>query len=311
MTMVRYFVKKSFNEELQEVKLLPVERGWVYGSEVTEAELQRLADEIGLDYNILRDVRDAHELPRVEYSKGVTYVFVRIPRPVRNGSAVSAPLLFVLKGSMLVTLSGIKYFTPDELAQQYRFSMRSSTSVFLQVLSHIFAQYGHEIQKATSYIYTAQQRLQKRNITNKDLVKFVSIETSLAEYRTSLSASRSLLERLMDNKHKLLTEKEQEFLDDIILYVDQMVVGASTGSQTIVSIRNTFSTMSDNALNQRMKTLTLLTVFLTVPNVIFGMFGMNVLLPVDTKDPWTFLVITIGSCALIMLAYFMVRKYKF
>lgn len=311
MIMVRYYVKKSFNEDLQEVKLFPEERGWVYGSEVNDTDLQRVAEEVGLDYNILRDVRDAHELPRIEYSKGATYVFVRIPRPVRNGAAVSAPLLCVVKGSVLVTLSGVKYFTPEELAEQYRFSMRSSSSVFLQALSHIFTQYGREIQKASTYIYTAQQRLQRRAITNKDLIKFVSIESSLAEYHTSLAASRALLERLIDNKHKLLTEKEQEFLDDIILYVDQLLVGAQSGSHTIISIRNTFSTMSDHTLNQRMKTLTILTLFLTVPNVIFGMFGMNVLLPIDPRNPWVFSGILVGSIMLVVLAYLAIRKYKF
>lgn len=311
MNMVRYFTKKSFNEDLQEVDSLPDGHAWIYGSEVTSIDLQRIADEASLDANILRDVRDVNELPRVEYGKEATYVFVRIPRTVKNGPAVSVPLLFVIRGDLLATLSTIKYFTPMELAQKYRFSMRSSTSVFLQVLSHIFSQYGHEIQKASAYIHRAEHRLQTRNITNKDFIKFVTLESSLSEYHTNLAASKVLIDRLMENKHNLLTEKEREFLDDIILYVDQLSVAVQSGSRTIASIRNTFSTMSDNALNQRMKTLTLLTMFLTVPNVIFGMFGMNVLLPIDTKDPWVFLAILFGSVILILIGYLMVRKYKF
>ncbi|UTX50998.1 magnesium transporter CorA family protein [Candidatus Saccharibacteria bacterium TM7i] len=309
--MVRYFVKKSFNEELQEVKTFPDGHAWLYGSEVTEAKLAQVAEETNLDLNILRDVRDVHELPRVEYSKGATYVFVRIPRALKNGPGLAVPLLFVIRGDLLVTLSTAKYFTPDELALKYRFSMRSTTSVFLQVLSHIFSQYGHDIQKTTGYIHSVQQRLLTRAISNKDFIKFVGIENTLTEYHTNLEASKVLLDRLAENKHDLLTEKEQEFLDDIILYVQQLTVAVRNDSRTIESIRNTFSTVSNNSLNQRMKTLTLITLFLTVPNMVFGMFGMNVLLPVDTHSPWVFGAIIVGSITFIVLAYLMVRRYKF
>ncbi len=311
MNMVRYFVKKSFNEEIQEVPHLQDGHTWVYGSEVSEADLAKVAEECSLDLNILRDVRDVHELPRIEYSKGASYIFLRIPRAIKSGGFRFAPLLFVVRGDLLVTLSGVKYFTPSELAELYRFSMRSSSSVFLQALSHIFSLYGREIQQISNKIRATQQRLQTRSINNKDLMKFVSLEGSLVEYQTNLLASRTLFERILENKHDMLTEKECEFLDDILLYVNQLSVAVKDGSQTLTSIRSTFSTMSDNALNQRMKTLTLLTMFLTVPNVVFGMFGMNVLLPVDTRDPWSFAIIMGGSFVLILLAYLMVRKYKF
>lgn len=309
--MVRYFVKKSFNEDLQEVTYFPEGHAWVYGTEVSDQDLQRVAEETGLDANVLRDVRDLHELPRVEYSKGATYVFLRIPRSIRGGAmSISVPLLFVVRSDILVTLSTAKYITPEELSAEQRFSMRSSSGVFLQLMSQIFTQYGREIQKYSNLIYSVQQRLQKRSITNKDFVKFVTIERALAEFYTNLVASKAALDRLSDNKHGLLTEKEIEYLDDILLYVNQLTVAVQSGSQSITSIRDTFSTMSDNALNQRMKTLTLLTMFLTVPNVIFGMFGMNVLLPVDPRDPWVFLGIGLASVIVILLAYLAVRKYK-
>lgn len=311
MNMVRYYVKKSFNEELQQVEALPTEHAWIYGHEVSDIELQRIADEAQFDINILRDVRDVHELPRLEYSKGVTYVFMRIPRALKNGTTVSAPLLFAIKGTVLASFSSVKYFTPEDLAAKHAFSMRSTSSVFLQALMHIFSEYGHDIQNTTAYIYSAQQRLRKRAITNKDFVKFVTIESMLGEHHTNLAASKAVLDRLSENKHNTLTEKEIEFLEDIILYVNQLMVAVQSDTRTIESIRSTFSTMSDNALNQRMKTLTLLTLFLTVPNVVYGMFGMNVHLPVDTENPWVFGAITLGSLGLIILGYFMVRKYKF
>ena len=68
--MLRYYVKKSYNEEPQEVKTPSAEHVWVYGSEVTADELTYLADEYHIDNGVLRDVLDKHELPRVEYTAG-------------------------------------------------------------------------------------------------------------------------------------------------------------------------------------------------------------------------------------------------
>ncbi len=49
-----------------------------------------------------------------------------------------------------------------------------------------------------------------------------------------------------------------------------------------------------------MKTLTLLTVFLTLPTLVFSFFGMNVTLPIADQNPFSWMIILI--LALIFIA---------
>jgi magnesium transporter len=78
----------------------------------------------------------------------------------------------------------------------------------------------------------------------------------------------------------------------------------------INSIRNAYTTISNNTLNQRMKTLTLLTLLVALPNVFYGMFGMNVDLPF-AQEPWAYAAITSFTVILVALAFIVVRRMRF
>jgi len=76
-----------------------------------------------------------------------------------------------------------------------------------------------------------------------------------------------------------------------------------------VSIRNAYSTIADNSLNIRIKKLTVLTVLITLPNVFFGMYGMNVLLPFQ-DSPWAYGVIVGFTGILILLVYVLAKRFR-
>lgn len=309
--MLRYYVKKSYNEEPQEVKTPSAEHVWVYGSEVTADELTYLADEYHIDNGVLRDVLDKHELPRVEYTAGVLYVFLRTPHTTSSSGGVSSvPFLSVIKNGSLLTLSSRTYLTPNDLFENVRFSMRSNKHVFLQIVSYVIKQYQEYIQQTGSYIHNTKKRLETHEVDTRDFLKFVTVESDLNEYTTNLTAIQTVLTRLRENKHQLFTENDCEYLDDIVLHTNQLLVSVQSHTQAITSIRNAYSTISNTTLNRRMKTLTLLTLLVALPNVFFGMFGMNVILPFSDQ-PWAYSAITLISLTIVVGVYIIVRRMRF
>jgi magnesium transporter len=308
--MLRYYVKKSFNEEPQEVKQPFGDHVWVYGSEVTPAELSQLAEEYKLDHGVLRDIFDRQELPRIEYTSGILYVFLRTPHRTSHGEIMSVPFLSVIKNGSLMTLSSKSYLTPNDLFENVRFSMRSNKHVFLQIAAYVIGQYENYIQQTGSYIHGTKRRLETHEVDNRDFVKFVTVESDLNEYTTNLTAIQAVLGRLHDNKHQTFTEKDCEYIEDIILHVNQLLVSVSSHTHAISSIRNAYTTMSNNTLNRRMKTLTLLTLLVALPNVFYGMFGMNVRLPF-ADEPWAYGAITLFTLIIVTVVYVIVRRMRF
>ena len=308
--MLRYYVKKSFNEEPQEVTSDPVGHAWIYGSEISKQEIDTLVEQYQLDEAILRDVRDIQELPRAEYRSGALYVFLRTPYINSRNEISTVPYLSIIKNGDLFTLSAKKYFTPKDVAESVHFSMRSNRHVFLQLASFVAHTYERFIHKTGDYILDTQRRLATHEVNNKDFIKFVSVENDLNEYRTNLTSMRAVLVRLGENKHALFTQKECDIIEDTIQHIDQLLVAVQSHIQSIDSIRNAYTTISNNTLNVRMKTLTLLTLLVALPNVFYGMYGMNVVLPFQ-DEPWAYGAVVGFSIVVVFLAYLIVRRKRF
>lgn len=308
--MLHYYAKKSFNEEPQLVDTAPTERAWVYGSEVTDEELAHLTEHYQLDGNILNDVRDRHELPRAEYSNGILYVFIRTPYLTKKGNVRTTAFLAILKGSLLITLSTKTYITPTDFFAHTQVDMKSTKHVFLQLVGYVTTLYGEYIHTTGKYVRNTEARLYSHEVTNKDFIKFVTVEHDLNDYKTNLTAMQVLLNRLHENRHDTFVDRDCEYIEDMVLLINQLLVSVDSHAQTVNSIRNAYSTISNNTLNQRMKTLTLLTLLVALPNVFYGMFGMNVLLPFS-DEPWAYGAITIFTVVLVVLAYLVVRRLRF
>ena len=308
--MLRFYTKKSFNEEPQEVKTLPTERAWIYGDRVVESELYSLVEPFSLDAGILKDVFDDNELTRVEYSDGALYVFVRYPSQVSHGAVATVPFLCILTGTVFIMVSSKEYFTPQDVFVTTAPNMKNVHTIFLQVINRVISQYETLIHQTGKYIRNTESRLHTHDVDNRDFINFVTVEHDLNEYRTNLTALDALLTRLRDNRHDLFAEKDCEAIEDMSLHVNQLLVAAKSHLSTVESIRNAYTTISNNTLNQRMKKLTLLTLLIALPNVFFGMFGMNVKLPF-ASEPCAYGAIVGFSLAVVIIAAWIAKKTKF
>lgn len=308
--MLEYYTKKSFNEEPKQVDQPPTERAWIYGSELTENELNHIGEIYNLDKGILNDVRDVHELPRAEFSNGVLYVFARWPHSTKRGTVKTVPFLAILKGSLFITLSSKKYVTPPELFEFAQVDMRDPRRILLHLIGFAVHNYAQLVRETGKYVHSAEKRLRTHEVKNADFVRFVAVDSDLNSYRTNLSAIQVVLTRLHENRHNTFADKDCEFIEDMSLQIDQLLVATESFRQIIDSIRSAYTTISNNILNQRMKTLTLLTLLVALPNVFYGMYGMNVALPF-ADEIWAYPAITGFTILLVTIAYMIIRRTRF
>lgn len=308
--MIQYYAKNSIEENLKIVEDAPKHDAWVYGSRVTPEETTKTSRLYGLDNDIVRDIHDTQELPRLEYSKSDLYIFIRFPERNAEGTVLTTPLLAVVTKSVYVTMSTTEYFLPTDLVN-YRVSVSGADSktMLLRTINAVIHAYGQFVHGTTKYTRDIGDRLQTQEVSNRDFIKFVTIEENLNTYHTNLTGILAVLERLKDNTRSPFTKDDLDEIDDTILLVNQMLVAVAGCTQSITSIRNTYSTVANNTLNLRIKTLTIITILITLPNVIFGMYGMNVTLPFQTEW-WVYPAIVLFTLVSIIGAYILVRRNK-
>lgn len=308
--MLSFYIKHSGEEELRAVAEPPHEHSWVYGASITAQEQQQVVDTYELNANIVSDIRDQYELPRVEYNDGALYVFARVPYQSAHGTVISKPFLAVLKNSLLITLSTTEYIRPNDIIGINNLTTKNNPHLLIQILRHVVMQYGGYINEVGTYTHSTRQRLKTKDVTNEDFIHFVSLESELREYNISLMGIKTALDRLHENRRSNFSEADIELIEDVDLHIDQLLNAVTSYTETITSIRNAYATISNNNLNRRIKTLTILTVIVMLPGVFYGMFGMTVKIP-DADNPVLFYYIVGGTFVLVSAVAWIIKRKKF
>lgn len=305
--MLKYYVKRSGSEDYQELVTPPSDNVWIHGEGVDETELRLLSTKYGMNFNVLRDVLDVNELPRVEAHDDDLYVFVRTAQRGKHGQVVTTPVLLAVKGTVfanvsIASMTDYKLATPLLTAPQGN----TTTSLLLGLFATVVSEYEDLMQRTARFIFNTGRRLRTHEVTNQDFISFVTVEDNLNEYRMNLSGMLVVAERLREAVHD---KGDKEAIDDIMLYIRQLLVSIERHNQTVTSIRNAYGTIANNVLNQRMKTLTVLTVMITLPNVFYGMYGMNVPLPFQDA-PWMYINIVIFTVIVTIAVYLLAKRFK-
>jgi magnesium transporter len=305
--MLKYYVKRSDGEAYQQVSTPPVENVWIHGEGVDETDLRLLSTTYGMDFNALRDVLDINELPRVEIHNDSLYVFVRTAQRGKHGQVVTTPVLLAVKGTVFANVS-IAAMTDYKLATPLLTTQQggTTTGLLLGLFATVVSEYEDLMQRTARYIFNTGRRLRTHEVTNQDFITFVTVEDNLNEYRMNLSGMLVVAERLRDT---LDDKGDKEAIEDILLYIRQLLVSIDNHNQTITSIRNAYGTIANNVLNQRMKTLTVLTVLIALPNLFYGMFGMNVPLPLH-DEPWAYGAIVIFTVIVTLGTFILAKRFK-
>jgi magnesium transporter len=183
-----------------------------------------------------------------------------------------------------------------------------SNEFVLYFLRHVVEDYTINLKQISHRIKQATEHLRAHRLERDDFVDFVSIEDDLSNILTSLAPIPPILKRLVDSEDTILNQAHARKAEDVSLAIEQSINTCNADLRRIVSVREAYSTISNNSLNGTMKTLTMVTLLIALPNVIFGMYGMNIGLPIQ-RETWAYFAV-IGGTFLIVLVAYVIAKIK-
>lgn len=310
--MLTYYARHTTRDSF-EVTTLPSQyrHVWLHGSEITKAEVATLVETHRLDLNIVQDIFDTNELPRIEYDDaGNLYVFLRIAWRSRHSEVATGPYVAIVTKQDFITLTQTKWGRPNDIiARRPTAAISDTLLLLLATFAAFVAEYEELVHHTAGTVRRLKQRLKNHEASNDDFYRFITIEENLATYHYNLAAMYSVAERLRDDARIALEKHHAEALDDILLHIKQLRASVDSSSHAVTSLYNVYATVSNNVLNQRMKALTIVTLVVTIPNVFYGMYGMNIALPF-AEQPWAFMVIMLFTIVIITIVLLLVRRSK-
>ena len=110
--------------------------------------------------------------------------------------------------------------------------------------------------------------------------------------------------------------EDEDLLDDVITENKQAIEMANIYSGVLANMTDAFASIVSNNLNNVMRIFTIISITLSIPTLIFSMYGMNFQqgmlgMPLSDK-PWGFVVIILISLVLSgIVTWFLTRSRMF
>lgn len=278
----------------------PKRGSWVRVVDPSKEELGKLEKEYKLDADLLADGVDLYEVPRIERDEDNLYIYVRYCRPVGEYTSTH-PLLIVVTSDLLLTVSRIESEPVTKLIDSQQVVTTQKLKVVLQILGELNKGYRQHLNNVTKKILSTRNRLQRTIVSNDDILTFIDVEEDLNEFLAALQPYGIVLHALLDGKYMKLHEEDRDLIEDLQLSASELIELTKSRLKTIQNIREAYNTIATNNLNKVFKRLTSIAIFMSIPTIVGGLYGMNVLLPFGDSPNAFWLVI--GIISVIMIAF--------
>lgn len=300
--MITHYFKTVKDTDLKQIEAIRT-GVWTHVVAPNDEEVAHIVEQYALDAAVVEDARDFFEVPRMERASGVTYFFTRYPFDEKDEDSGTAPLLIIMGESFVLT------FTLREVPQFKPFFdgtvnvvTTQKAKFFIQIMHSITSSYEHDLVRFRKSVQRDRARL--RRIGSREIERLVNFENDLNDIITALVPTNSSLQQITSGNYMQLYNEDVELMQDLVIANSQLVDSARSVLKTIQNIRTAAESILTHKLNTTIRTLTVLTILLTIPMIIASLYGMNVQLPMS-DHPFAFwivlgsIVLTVGVVALL------------
>ncbi|MFZ1483548.1 MAG: magnesium transporter CorA family protein [Candidatus Saccharimonadales bacterium] len=276
--MITVYYSRARERALQQLSE-PRPGSWIVVSEPTAQELDQLTEQYGLDRDILDDAVDMYEAPRVDVEDGVVYIFTRYCYP-EGKEIATEPLLLAYTSDYLFTIGRVETKILDHLTHdRAEFVTTQKTKTVLQILTGINASYSQQMTKIARRILQLRAKMRQSQLTTREFVGIIELEEDLNEFLSALQPQALLFNSLLSGKYLRLYEEDKDYIEDIERSTDELITQVQGRLRTLVNMRQAYDAIATTNLNNTFKRLTSIAIFLTIPTIVGGLWGMNVPVP--------------------------------
>lgn len=277
---------KTFGTETKKIDK-PEPGSWISAIAPTEEEKNYLIEEMGILPEFVKSSLDAEESSHIDYDEDYNQTLVIVDYPsaeeVEDGydknmlQYTTLPLGIVIMKGYVVTISLYENLNIDDMAQGRIKGVNTDlkTRFLLLLLLRISQRYLIYLRQIDRISSRTEQRLHK-SMQNKELIQMLGLEKSLVYFSTSLKTDEITLNKIMRGKAIKLYDEDQDLLDDVLIEIHQAIEMCNIYSNILSGTMDAFASVISNNLNIVMKVLTVITIVMAIPNIIFSFYGMKV-----------------------------------
>lgn len=292
------------------------EGSWINMVNPTMEETIEMAKRYDIDLDDMRAALDEEERPRIEVEDNYTLILVDIPVIEERNEKDwygTMPLGIIVTEDVIFTVCLEKSMVlgPFMNGRMRNFFTYKRTRFILQILfknATLFLDYLRIIDRKSEVI----EKKLHASTQNQELIELLELEKSLVYFTTSLRANEVVLEKMLKTESIKQYPEDGELLEDVIVENKQAIEMANIYSGILSGMMDAFASVISNNQNIVMKFLSVVTIVISIPNIIFGAYGMNVKasgMPF-AQSTFGFGAVILFAALLCILAYLIFKKKK-
>ena len=273
------------------------------------AEEQRfLIDTYQIDEHTLASALDPDELPRLEFEPEHTVLIYKRPKNYSGKDQlefkVASVGMFLFKDKLVIVLAED---IPLFVGKRFQ-NISSIKDVFLKLIYNSISHYVEHLR----IIHMISEEIEDKitdSMDNRYLLNLFSLVKSLVYYAEAITSNGFVFEKTRTLAGRIgLDEKDVEMLDDIIVENRQCKTQADIYSNILAQLLDARASIVNNNLNQLMKKLNVVTIWMMVPTLVVSAYGMNVALPM-AQHPQAFWML-MGVCLMLVWLVMLYWRHK-
>ncbi|MFT4533377.1 MAG: magnesium transporter [Saprospiraceae bacterium] len=315
--MIRYY--KKIDQKVIELET-ENEASWINISPpFAQGELLTFAETFDFPLDFLTDSLDIDERSRYEREENANLILFNTPllnEDMKENEALyyTAPIGIILVVDKIVTVTSrdnpiIEKFLVNKVKN---FDPSDPKLFVLQLFEQNVFRFLDCLKKLNLKRNLIERELYNSS-RNKELQQLLRIEKSLVYFVNSLSANELLIMKM--KRTDLLNIRELEFhtdlFEDVLIDNSQALEMSNVHTNILGGTMETYASIVSNNMNAFINRLTIITITLMVPTLVYSFFGMNMTIPgADSKYAYLW-VIFFSIFFVVGLLIFMTKNRRF
>jgi magnesium transporter len=311
--MIQFF--KNINHQTVEVDR-PEDGTWVnILPPLKQLEFSHLSDELNIPLDFLTDSLDIDERARFEEEDKVKLIVIKTPTENNSFNEsdayyITIPICIILTHTQIVTVNSFENGAIKKFLNTFQNRHPDKKNMMVlkifEKITQTFMEFLKEINQRRNLM---EQKLYASN-RNEELLELMKIQKSMVYFVTALRSNELLLLKMARTNFLGLTEEEKELLDDLAVDMSQALEMANIYTNILSSTLDAFASIISNNMNNVLKRLTSITIILSLPALVTGIYGMNVPIPYSGSRYAFYIPILLSiGISIIISWYFMKKKW--
>ena len=285
---------------------------WVHLCEPDREEINAVCDRFSVPESFVRAALDEEERSRIDEEDSIMLIVVDTPTAEKDSNDFyysTIPFGIIITDDAVITVCAKETALTRQITDGTvkDVSTKKTRRFTLQLLFQNATLFLYYLRRTDKDVIRAEKEL-RRTMQNKELIRLLSLEKSLVYFSTGLKGDEAVLEKLARMKFISAYPEDAELLEDVIVENRQAIEMCNIYRDILSGTMDAYSSVISNNLNSVMKLLASLTIVLTIPQLIFSLWGINTPVPFENVQFGFYIVLALAGVATLVSIGFAIYK---